>query len=155
MIILVSHQEFGVCTADICGNPVLPSRKELSFSLHSCSASSHSSHLQEGEDFKADMERNIWSALKNAEDVCKWVGEFCMVFLRSGIELQAPLCAVWNIKKIPTQTNSFVIFYSPRSKIIHKFLALWNIFLKSKYNSVHCLPGFKVQMAQACIYSGC
>lgn len=46
VIILINHQELGVCTTDICGNPALPSRTELSFTLPCCSASSHSSLRQ-------------------------------------------------------------------------------------------------------------
>lgn len=34
-----------------------------------------------------------------------------------------------NQKKSP---KNFVMFYLPRSKLVHKFLALWNIFVKSK-----------------------
>lgn len=43
------------------------------------------SHLffKTGKDFKSGMARHIWSAIKNAVGVCKWVGEFCMAYLRS------------------------------------------------------------------------
>lgn len=58
-----NHWEFGVCTTDIYGYPVLLSRIELSFSLHCCSATSQSSFLQDRERFqighcKAHMKYN-------------------------------------------------------------------------------------------------